>query len=53
MEQLPFADGSFDAVIAANSIQYAADRIAALASRLRADGSIRFENVFRYVVATV
>jgi SAM-dependent methyltransferase len=30
LEALPFADGSFDAVIAANSIQYAEDRVAAL-----------------------
>ncbi|MGI9667099.1 MAG: class I SAM-dependent methyltransferase [Acidimicrobiia bacterium] len=30
LESLPFADGSFDAVIAANSIQYAEDRVAAL-----------------------
>ncbi|MGI9528674.1 MAG: class I SAM-dependent methyltransferase [Acidimicrobiia bacterium] len=30
LEALPFVDGSFDAVIAANSIQYAEDRIAAL-----------------------
>jgi SAM-dependent methyltransferase len=30
LEALPFADESFDAVIAANSIQYAEDRVAAL-----------------------
>jgi SAM-dependent methyltransferase len=30
LETLPFADESFDAVIAANSIQYAEDRVAAL-----------------------
>lgn len=30
LETLPFSDGSFDAVIAANSIQYAEDRVAAL-----------------------
>ncbi len=30
LQELPFADGSFDAVVAANSIQYAEDRIAAL-----------------------
>ncbi len=30
LEALPFADESFDAVIAANSIQYAQDRVAAL-----------------------
>lgn len=30
LESLPFGDDSFDAVIAANSIQYAEDRIAAL-----------------------
>ena len=30
LEALPFTDGSFDAVIAANSIQYAEDRVAAL-----------------------
>ena len=30
LEALPFADGAFDAVIAANSIQYAEDRVAAL-----------------------
>lgn len=30
LEALPFADGSFDGVIAANSIQYAQDRVAAL-----------------------
>lgn len=30
LEALPFGDGSFDAVIAANSIQYAEDRLAAL-----------------------
>jgi SAM-dependent methyltransferase len=30
LEVLPFTDGSFDAVIAANSIQYAEDRVAAL-----------------------
>jgi SAM-dependent methyltransferase len=30
LEVLPFADESFDAVIAANSIQYAEDRVAAL-----------------------
>jgi SAM-dependent methyltransferase len=30
LEALPFADDSFDAVIAANSIQYAEDRVAAL-----------------------
>ncbi|MCB0029573.1 MAG: class I SAM-dependent methyltransferase [Anaerolineales bacterium] len=30
IEQLPFADNSFDAVIASNSVQYAADRIATL-----------------------
>ena len=30
LETLPFADGSFDAVIAASSIQYAEDRVAAL-----------------------
>jgi SAM-dependent methyltransferase len=30
LEALPFADESFDAVIAANSIQYADDRVAAL-----------------------
>ncbi len=30
METLPFSDGSFDAAIAANSLQYTLDRIAAL-----------------------
>jgi SAM-dependent methyltransferase len=30
LEDLPFDDGAFDAVIAANSVQYAADRVAAL-----------------------
>jgi len=30
LEMLPFADGSFDALIAASSIQYAEDRVAAL-----------------------
>ncbi len=30
LEILPFADGSFDAVIAASSIQYVEDRVAAL-----------------------
>ena len=30
LEALPFADESFDAVVAANSIQYAEDRVAAL-----------------------
>ena len=30
LEALPFADGSFDSVIAASSIQYADDRVAAL-----------------------
>ena len=30
MEELPFQDGSFDAVIAANSIQYSEDRLSAL-----------------------
>ena len=30
LESLPFADGSFDAVIAASSIQYAGDAVAAL-----------------------
>ena len=30
LEALPFADGSFDAVIAASSIQYAEDRVAAV-----------------------
>ncbi len=30
LEMLPFADGSFDAVIAASSIQYAENRVAAL-----------------------
>jgi len=30
MENLPFPDGAFDAVIAASSVQYCADRIAAL-----------------------
>jgi SAM-dependent methyltransferase len=30
LESLPFADGSFDSVIAASSIQYAEDRVAAL-----------------------
>lgn len=30
MEELPFQDGSFDSVIAANSIQYSEDRISAL-----------------------
>lgn len=41
LEALPFADGSFDAVIAANSIQYAEDRVAALRelARVSAQGA--------------
>lgn len=43
LETLPFADGSFDAVIAASSVQYAEDRVAALRELARvtaADGLI-------------
>lgn len=38
LEALPFADESFDAVIAANSIQYAEDRVAALRELGRVSG---------------
>ena len=38
LEALPFADESFDAVIAANSIQYAEDRVAALRELARVSG---------------
>ena len=38
LETLPFADESFDAVIAANSIQYAEDRVAALRELARVSG---------------
>jgi len=63
LEALPFADESFDAVIAANSIQYAEDRVAALRelARVSAPGSRiavglfgRPENVdFRVVFAAL
>jgi SAM-dependent methyltransferase len=35
LESLPYVDGSFDVVIAANSVQYAADPVAALAELRR------------------
>ena len=35
LEDLPYADNSFDVVLAANSVQYAADQIAALAELKR------------------
>lgn len=38
LEALPFADGSFDAVIAASSIQYAQDRLAAMRELARVAG---------------
>lgn len=38
LQELPFEDGSFDAVIAANSIQYAEDRVAALEELSRVSG---------------
>lgn len=39
IESLPFADGAFDVVFAANAIQYAADRLAALRELKRVSAS--------------
>ncbi len=39
LESLPFADGSFDSVIAASSVQYADDRVAALRELARVTAS--------------
>lgn len=63
LEELPFADGAFDIVVAANSVQYAADQVAALRQlkRVAAPGGCiaigiwgRAENCeFRHVAAAI
>jgi hypothetical protein len=65
MERLPWEDGTFDAVTGFNSLQFTEDPAAALREWAlareaivtaaepfrRRDGSYRFENAFRYVIA--